>query len=553
MKKFLALLLALCMMLALVACGDDEGGNDKPTSTPGGNTPAGSLGDFLGSEELAEFAAGFGIADPTALMKLFLGPNTESIDIKDLEVMGATDGTVGFGSFSGNLFGKKYAINAFVDQAAIIWNAPGLTDKAIGITFDDLMALLESIMNDAMGGEMDNEMVGGDFVTSLDEEDFMGGDTMAEKPAQGGMATAPAAILAMIATLDVDAVVELLDKYYDALLTELQTNTGLTVEDNGTALRFNGTIDADDMAAVFGSLLHDLMSDDEFWAVAEPLLGVTKEQATAGMPDKDTLIAEIAQDLTSGMDMSIRVTDLIVQDGTPLVGKIRFNFTNTEFVCEAEISFTEDTFGLSIEVTAGDVQLAQVVLNKTKLSVKFNDGQNQHELVIQSTSTGAELFYTDGTDHYQGELKVTDNGISLSFKQNEQTLVAFSLVIGDDKLTITLNMGGQEMVAVLEDTGSKLVGTLTVAGTELGKVVFGKKVSGSRYTVTFESLTVQGQKLDFADAGIYFFIDKNPNIPNAPTQYESVADWTQEDLQNFVMQIMQNNPTLFEKLFGEQM
>jgi predicted nucleic acid-binding protein len=74
-----------------------------------------------------------------------------------------------------------------------------------------------------------------------------------------------------------------------------------------------------------------------------------------------------------------------------------------------------------------------------------------------------------------------------------------------------------------------------------------------RYTVTFESLTVQGQKLDFADAGIYFFIDKNPGIPTAPTQYESMADWTQEDLQNFVTQIVQNNPTLFEKLFGEQM
>ena len=104
--------------------------------------------------------------------------------------------------------------------------------------------------------------------------------------------------------------------------------------------------------------------------------------------------------------------------------------------------------------------------------------------------------------------------------------------------------------AKITDTGAE--GSITVNEMEMGKIVFAKKVEGTKTTYTLTTLSIQGTAIDFTAGGLSFYVDDNAQVPAKP-EYTDVSTMDEAELNAVLDKFATDNAdliALFSDLFG---
>lgn len=569
MKKLLALLLALLMTLSFVGCNNS--GNNEEGGEGGGNT---AVGNPLENLNFEKFAMGLMVEDPSELMAIFLG-GKQDLGIKDVQLQLATGSNGGVLSLGADLMGEKHNANLFIGQALVL--STTLLNNAYGAKTEDLVGMVMKLLTQDVPAQ---PMPSQPTLTPMYENSAY--DTA--EPSQG---TSVMGLLMKLPTLK-DDVIALITKYYESFINELKTNAGLTLTENGDTFRLQGTVTADAAAVVFINLLEQLMADDDFFALVETLGAGTKEGILHGKPSKEQLLEEFKV-LTNEVELGFEADITFNKNNLPTKASIGMTMDDGGYTVDADLSYGDGSFAASLvvneetvfDVSFGDGKIQGAVNYrgaKMELSVTYSDTALNGSFVMNGTTVfeanatysatslnasaslyGEKLFeMTAGNGNVnmkinmQGQeiemsVSMGKTGIDMSIKLNGQVMMAYSVKIENNKYTLYVNMQGTEMTAVLTNGTKEVTGTLSVNGTEMGNIVFAKKVSGSKMMLTLKTLTVQSTTVDFSKAGLSLYIDTNPSVPSVPN-YTSVTGMGMGQLQEIGEEFMNKNAALLEKL-----
>lgn len=475
MKRILALLLALTMVFSLAACGEKETADPKKD---GGETA-----DAPYTGEVTGLTAGFGIKDIDALVKA-ITTQDPGLDIENVYVeFGGNDSAAMF-ALGAKLLGKQYDAKLLAGKEGIVLNAPALLDANYGISPEGM-----------------EEFISG-FMTSL----------LARLP-EG---------------FDIDLALSLVGKYGEMLITELKTNSGLTVTTADGKTTYSGELTNRAIATVGVNVLEAVLADDDFYTLLAAFQGVTPEEAKnnllAGKPESAKLIDDIAG-MLDAYGLSIKVNEVTIdENGIPTVMDVEVGFTmeGHPFEIAARMGMTGTP---DIAMTA---KMDGVVVYEYKVS----DKQMYYAMNIGETSTVMSITFND-------------SGFTGYMEMNGAKVMEMTGTIAKDGFTLSINSNGSVMVLSIKTSGNTVEGKLTMDGQEMGKIIIKKKISGSKTTFTLETLVFGGTTMDLSAAGISFWYDVNPSI-SVPADYVDITRMTPADLQAMIQRVATENAELFE-------
>lgn len=490
MKRFLAIILALAMILCLAACSDSQ--QPDETGKPDNDDPKNPI------DVLTNFSVGVSIADVDALVALLRGQDP-GLDIENVYFEIGASGDRGLISLGAKLLGEQHDAKLFLSKNDVVLSAPTLLDQNYGTTMENLMAMMGSM--------------GGSFLPMN---------------RYAGSATSVAGILT---SLNPEVLANLLGKYYNMLISELKKSGDVEVTSEGGKSVINGTLSADAMATIFVELLEELCKDDEFFELVGPLTGTTaeefKENFLSEKPDKDTLLA-MFKEAWNQYQVSLKIKDLkLTADNIPVAGDLylsaNMNTQGSDRLLSASLAFDIDKGFLNLSVVYMDTEMIGLDIGDGKLDARVNiEGTNAHLT-----------------------MEATDNSLKGSLEVNGEKVIELEMTVSDTELNARLVAQGTEFVLNVQITESEITGTLTVDGTQMGKATFEKKVKGSKTTLTLKTLELPNVSMDFSEVGLCFYIDTNPSIPAAPT-YTDVSTLSQEELQDILQRFMTDNADLVE-------
>jgi len=496
MKRFLALLLALAMLFCLAACNNVDN-NDEENNE--------NNDDVL---TLPSAKVGLAIQDLDALLELFAGADPE-LGIENLYVEMGTDEDAGLLSLGATVQDKDYNVNLFLGEALIL-SAPELLDENYGISMADLPGWYASMM------------------TSV-RQPAVGTDS-AFPPATYDSVSSSNSVLGMLETVDTEAVAALVEKYCDLLISELKAADGISTstEDGKTVL--TGTLNGDAFATICVNIIETLFSDDDFFSLLADASGMSadeiKQNATSGKPSKDELLDD-AKEAFNGVNLSLAVNEIAL-DSDNMAVAVDLKLTLTSNGENGSIAFAYDVEAMTLAVNV-DVPGA-------KLNLSVGNGKFDFSTDTQSGKVAV---------HFE----TNDSGFSGYMEQNGQKMMEVSLSYTDTEMTFKLNVQGSEMVLNAKISDTTAEGTMTMDGQEMAKVLFDREVDGSKETLTLNTITVQGQSVDFSDAGISFYVDNGFEMPEAP-EYTDITTLDADDFEAIGEAFAEDNADLFEIFSG---
>lgn len=538
MKRLLALALALVMIFCLAACGEDKKSDDKDSSTTAGTTTTPTTPNKPNDPEPGNGTkVGLSIADLDALLQPLLNGDAGT-DVENLYLeMGASEEALLL-ALGAKLLGENVDANLFVGQD-IVLSAPALLDKNYGISMENLVSLIESAMSSAG---------------------------------------------AVMPSIDPEAVLELVGKYYTLLIEEIVTADGITAEEDALGtITITGELDSDAVAQIVVNIIETACADEDFFALMGSMSGMSpdefKNEFLAGKPSKDELLSQLQQ-MLAAYELKITVTNLELQGGAfPVAADLTVSLNqdleggNRPAIIDVaydllagtcDISFLDEgteifslTIGdgeLDLVVNAADVNIhANVTISDTGLVAYVEqNGQKLGELVLNVTDNGLNGYLNvNGQKFAEFELRITENGFYAGVTSNGETM-SVELAFTDSSITLTLNLNRSVMVlnAKITETGAE--GSLTMDGMEMGKIVFVKSVEGSKTAYTLTTLAIQGTEIDFSEGGLSFYIDTNAQIPATP-EYTDISTLTNAEMEAILEKFATDNADLiemFSALFG---
>ena len=502
MKRFLAILLAVAMLFCLAACqvvNNNEEENKENKENEGNLT-------------LPSAKVGLSIQDLDALLELFLGADPE-LDIENLFLEMGTDENSGLLSLGASVKDKDYAVNLFLGEALVL-SAPELLDKNYGIALADLPGWYESLMTSVQAPSVEAVMptLGSAYSSSV--------------AAPNGANS----VLGMLEKVDPEEVAALGEKYYDLLISELKTANGISssTEDGKTVL--TGTLNGDALATILVNVIETLFSDDDFFSLLADASGMSasevKQQLTADKPSKEELL-EQAKAAFSQINPTLTVNKIAL-DANDLPVAVDLKATLAPDGESGTIAFAYDVEAMTLAVNV-DVPGA-------KLNLSAGNGKFDFSTDTQSGKVAV---------HFE----TNDSGFSGYMEQNGQKMMEVSLSYTDTEMTFKLNMRGSEMVLNAKISDDTAEGTMTMDGQEMGKVTFDRTVDGSKETLTLNTITIQGQSVDFSEAGISFYVDNNYDMPEAP-DYTDITTLDADDFEAIGEAFLEDNADLLEMFSG---
>ena len=151
MKKIIALLLVLVLVLGAFAGCSPADKNDSGSTDSTGSTGEGT-GNEGGTEtvEIPTYRMGILLEDPIKLITLFRDPEFEdgTPEVKNfaLDLMADLEGGKAAMTMGANMFGKDYGLNIYGNEQNVVISTPGLYDKSYGMTMEELMTLYTELM-----------------------------------------------------------------------------------------------------------------------------------------------------------------------------------------------------------------------------------------------------------------------------------------------------------------------------------------------------------------------------------------------------------------------
>lgn len=513
MKRFLALALALVMLFCLAACGEDKKTDDsgsksttiatttKPT-TPSTPTPP------VTGETVAGAKAGLSIADLDALLEPLLNGDAGT-DIENFYLeMGGSDEALLL-ALGAKLMGEDLYANLFVGEDVVV-SIPALLEKNYGIATADLVELLKAQIEDATAGTM--------------------------------------------TTIDPEVVIELIGKYYTMLLTEVASAEGITATEADGVITISGTLNSDAIATIIVNILEASCADDDFFELMGAMSGMTAEEFKEGFlaskPSKDELLTQMKAAMAA-QAMNIEINQLVLSNGLPVAASMELS---------TKVSTDDgDVLGeilLDYDLTAGEISLyvvedgftvAEFVVGDGRVYLSSREDGQISSIDLQLTETGATLTVKQNSvTVVDATFAITANGFSLTMTSNGETM-SLELAVTDNAITLTMGMRGSVMVLNAKVTDAGAEGSLTMDGTEIGKIVFVKKVEGTKISYTLSTLSIQGTEVDFSKGGLSIYVDTDAQVPAVPA-YDDITTLTEAELEAALEKFMSDHAELVEKL-----
>lgn len=432
---------------------------------------------------------GLSVADVNALVNILAGGESgmDLSGIKNVYIQTGASQTSGFFGLGANLNNKQYDVNLFMKDLgeAYILSAPALVDKNYGFTMEGLMAMMEE----------------------------MTGAAGAPVGAMGG--------------IDPELAVKVLGRYYEMLLSEIKKANGITVD--GTTI--NGELNAAAAATIVSNLINAVKNDDEVIGMLASTSGLTvdefKAEVLEGLPAQADL-----EYLFSAYELKIQFTNLKFDEkNVPRSGKIYASVNQ--------------------EVETEEVRLAEISVDFDFAAGKFNafvkdEGKEMIGLDVADGKLSARFDMDGATGKL--EMEVTESAVKAFMEMDGQKVFELNLTFSDTEINLKIVAAESEIVLNVKTEGENVTGTLTMDGQEMGKVTFIKKVEGTKTTLTLGTLTMDAVTIDFAAAGISFFMDTDAELPTAPESYTDITTLTEDELNGILDKFMTDNAELIEWL-----
>lgn len=517
MKKILALALALVMIFCLAACGEnkkDDDGTTVPTTTAP-NTP--NVPGFSAGTKV-----GMSVADLDALLQPLLNGDAGT-DVEDLYIeMGASDTNVLL-ALGAKLLGENIDANLFIGDG-LVFSAPALLDKNYGVKAEDMADFVEGFMNGFMGGVM--------------------GDA--------GMGT----LMPTVPSIDPQAAMDLVGKYYTMLIDEIKTADGITATEEDGGVVITGTLDSDAVAVIVIDIIEAACADDDFFELMGIMQGVDpdefKQAFLQSKPSKEDLLTQMKA-MLAAYEVEVQIENLCLADNIPVIADLTVSLNQDVEGGNrpAVIDVAYDLINMTCDFSFLDegTEIFGLVMGDGEMEMVVNMGGVNMEAKITTTDTGMTGYVKqNGVELVSFSFAITENGFRASMTSNGETM-SVELAVTDSSITLSLNMRGSVMEIKAEVTENTAEGTLTMDGQEMGKIVFVKKVEGSKISYTLTTLSVQGTEIDFSEGGLSFYIDTNAEISAAP-DYIDITTLDNDELQAVLEKFATDNADLVEMISG---
>lgn len=412
MKRFLALTLAVLMIVCTFAgCGSDGKKDDKP-STGNNNKSSGVL-------------MGISIGEPGELVKLFTGENPIA-DIKDVYLeMAANDKYEIIYGLGAKLFGEKHALKLFYGEDIVI-SAPSLVEKNYGISMEALMEL----------------------ITASKSEPEVGPGVMAPTTATPG-----AAVLVDL--------LPVLAEYTDDLVEELKTNAGLTVTENGGKINIKGTVTSDAAAVVFTNLFLKLCEDDDFMAIMSVMFGQSIEDLRKELPAKDVMIDEFKSSF-AGMQFSANV-DLTLEKDTDALKAMNVSINVGTAAMKINVAFDSEKETFSFSALENNFPRVTVTYANGKLDFDMQvDGQVMEGSFSVSDTKITGFVKVANEEVLRLNVEILDDGFDFTMSAGGSQ-IGMTAKESNGEVVLTLSANGVEAFKVNLDkkvSGSKTTFTV---------------------------------------------------------------------------------------------
>lgn len=504
MKRLLALALALVMIFCLAACGEDKKDDDGTTvpTTTAPNTPN-VPGLSAGTK------VGMSVADLDALLQPLLNGDAGT-DVEDLYIeMGASDTSVLL-ALGAKLLGENIDANLFIGED-IVLSAPALLDKNYGISMENLMALAENMVGSAG-------------------------------------AAAPA--------IDPEVIIELVGKYCGLLIDGIKNAEGITATEEDGGVVITGTLDSDAIAVIVIDIFEAACADDDFFELMGIMQGVDpdefKQAFLQSKPSKDELLTQMKA-MLAAYEVEVQIENLCLAANIPVIADLTVSLNQDVEGGNrpAVIDVAYDLINMTCDFSFLDegTEIFGLVMGDGEMEMVVNMGDVNMEAKISVTDTGMTGYVKqNGVELASFSFAITENGFRASMTSNGETM-SVELAVTDSSITLSLNMRGSVMEIKAEVTENTAEGTLTMDGQEMGKIVFVKKVEGSKISYTLTTLSVQGTEIDFSEGGLSFYIDTNAEISAAP-DYIDITTLDNDELQAVLDKFMTDNADLVEMISG---
>ena len=513
MKRLLALALALIMIFCLAACGESKKNNDdddSKTTKPTTGTPA-----IPGLAEGTK--VGISIADLDKLLAPLMG-GSAGTNVKDIYLeVGASDEAVLL-ALGAQLMGKDVDANLFLGEN-IILSAPALLDKNYGISMSDLANLLKELVMSSTG------------------------DSAAD-------------VSSILTSLDPQVVIELLGKYYNLLINEIKSADGITATEEDGIITISGQLDSNDLAAIVVNIIEAACADDELFDLIGSLQGMSGDDFKAaflqGKPSKDVLLSQMQQ-MLAGFAIDIQIDELVLSGGLPvaadLTASMNLPMEDSAVPVVVDMAYDLASMECDISVKMAGAEVLSLTMGNGTVEMNMDMGGMTMEAKITMTDTGISGYMKQNDVEIMSfSFNITDNGFKATMTSNGETM-SVELVVGNNSITLTLNMNRSEIVLNAKVTNDGAEGSLKIDGVEMGKIVFTKTVDGSKTAFTLATLSVQGTTLDFSAGGLSFYIDTDADVPSAP-DFVNVATMSNSELEAVLQKFLSDNADLMEMISG---
>lgn len=512
MKRLLALALALVMIFCLAACGEDKKDDDGTTvpTTTAPNTPN-VPGLSAGTK------VGMSVADLDALLQPLLNGDAGT-DVEDLYIeMGASDTNVLL-ALGAKMLGENIDANLFIGDG-LVFSAPALLDKNYGVKAEDMADFVEGFMHGFMEG-----------VT---------GTVMPTMP-----------------SIDPQAAMDLVTKYYTMLIDGIKNAEGITATEEDGGVVITGTLDSDAIAVIVIDILEAVCADDDFFELMGTMQGVDpdefKQAFLQNKPSKEDLLTQMKA-MLAAYEVEVQIENLCLATNIPVIADLTVSLNQDVEGGNrpAVIDVAYDLINMTCDFSFLDegTEIFALTMGDGVMEMVVNMGDVNMEAKISVTDTGMTGYVKqNGVELVSFSFAITENGFRASVTSNGETM-SVELAVTDSSITLSLNMRGSVMEIKAEVTENTAEGTLTMDGQEMGKIVFVKKVEGSKISYTLTTLSVQGTEIDFSEGGLSFYIDTNAEISAAP-DYIDITTLDNDELQAVLEKFATDNADLVEMISG---
>ncbi len=419
MKKLIALLLAVMLVISLAACG---GKDDNKVEDISDNAIVNAFANL--SKQITENGGYFSISTEGNILSA-LGAESEGLSLSGLEFV-IDKGQVEMGVL-GTLSGNKITDTVYLSDKAIVLNAPALLGGVYGIDLTTYAKDWEtSYLNPKNGSEYAIEGEMADLINQM-----------------VGIINGSTDTSAIMPGVDMEKASQTITAFFEKLMAAIEKTIPVSKKTEGKYTTESVMITLDNMDDLFNAIADAIASDKEFQANINSILTASGSEA---LPF-DELIAMLrtatnAIDAPAGAELNVVISHRYSKDG--MDNTLMFGIE----IKEGEESATM-AFGIQDLMTDSSTVFTHTINTDFQCTGYFEE-------LLADDAEAANIFSTLGGFEYKTNWSKKDGKLTITVSAMDQTITLNANL----KFNVTKN-GGLELIFVFEklDAGDLFTST----------------------------------------------------------------------------------------------